>query len=82
MIERWTEGAENLLRQLWNDERRTARECAKVLGVTRNAVIGKVHRMHLSRRASPVLAKLSAERRRASTLWKNSNFTPLRLSSR
>lgn len=63
MIERWAPEAEDTLRQLWNVESMTASECAKVLGVTRNAVIGKVHRMKLSRRPNPLLKKLAADKR-------------------
>lgn len=51
----WTEERVNLLKQLWG-EGKTAAEIAKVLGdgVTRNAVIGKAHRLKLSSRVSPI----------------------------
>lgn len=51
----WTDERVNLLKQLWG-EGKTAAEIAKVLGegVTRNAVIGKAHRLKLSSRASPI----------------------------
>ncbi len=51
----WTEERVNLLKQLWG-EGKTAAEIAKALGdgVTRNAVIGKAHRLKLSSRVSPI----------------------------
>lgn len=50
----WTEERVALLRQLWG-EGKTAAEIAKALGgVTRNAVIGKAHRLKLSNRVSPI----------------------------
>ncbi|MCB9988239.1 MAG: gcrA cell cycle regulator family protein [Rhodospirillales bacterium] len=50
----WTEERVALLKKLWG-EGRTAAEIAKELGdVTRNAVIGKAHRLKLSNRVSPI----------------------------
>jgi GcrA cell cycle regulator len=50
----WTDDRVLLLRKLWG-EGRTAAEIAKELGgVTRNAVIGKAHRLKLSNRVSPI----------------------------
>lgn len=51
----WTDERVSLLRKLWG-EGRTAAEIAKELGggVTRNAVIGKAHRLKLSNRVSPI----------------------------
>lgn len=50
----WTDDRVSLLRKLWG-EGRTAAEIAKELGgVTRNAVIGKAHRLKLSNRVSPI----------------------------
>jgi GcrA cell cycle regulator len=51
----WTEERVSLLKQLWG-EGKTAAEIAKELGegVTRNAVIGKAHRLKLSSRLSPI----------------------------
>jgi len=48
----WTEDRVERLKQLWNDGM-SASQIAKQLGeVTRNAVIGKVHRLGLSHRGS------------------------------
>jgi GcrA cell cycle regulator len=51
----WTDERVSLLKQLWG-EGKTAAEIAKVLGdgITRNAVIGKAHRLRLSSRLSPI----------------------------
>ncbi|MCB1681452.1 MAG: gcrA cell cycle regulator family protein [Alphaproteobacteria bacterium] len=50
----WTDERVTLLKKLWT-EGRTAAEIAKELGgVTRNAVIGKAHRLKLSNRVSPI----------------------------
>ena len=57
----WTEERVALLKELWG-EGKTAAEIANYLGqgVTRNAVIGKAHRLKLSGRVSPVQQKASA----------------------
>ncbi len=50
----WTDERVAMLKQLWG-EGKTAAEIAKLLGgVTRNAVIGKAHRLKLSGRVSPI----------------------------
>ena len=50
----WTDDRVNILKKLWG-EGHTAAEIAKELGgVTRNAVIGKAHRLKLSNRVSPI----------------------------
>ncbi|MBX2835113.1 MAG: GcrA family cell cycle regulator [Micavibrio sp.] len=50
----WTDDRVAVLKKLWG-EGKTAAEIAKELGnVTRNAVIGKAHRLKLSNRASPI----------------------------
>jgi GcrA cell cycle regulator len=50
----WTDDRVALLKKMWV-EGRTAAEIAKELGgVTRNAVIGKAHRLKLSNRVSPI----------------------------
>ncbi len=50
----WTDERVSLLTKLWG-EGHTAAEIAKKLGgVTRNAVIGKAHRLKLSNRVSPI----------------------------
>jgi len=52
----WTDGAVVRLTQLWN-EGKSASEIAETLGngITRNAVIGKAHRIGLKGRPSPII---------------------------
>ncbi|MAQ71463.1 MAG: gcrA cell cycle regulator family protein [Alphaproteobacteria bacterium] len=54
-MSKWTDDRVNLLKELWG-EGKTAKEIAQLLGggLTRNAVIGKAHRMKLSGRVSPI----------------------------
>lgn len=57
----WTDERVSQLKQLWG-EGKTAAEIAKLLGgVTRNAVIGKAHRLKLSGRVSPIQANPRVE---------------------
>ena len=50
----WTDERVETLKKLWGDGK-TASQIAEILGgVTRNAVIGKAHRLNLSKRASPL----------------------------
>lgn len=48
----WTDEAVEKLSQMWNIEGKTASECARELGAsfTRNAVIGKAHRLKFPKR--------------------------------
>ena len=52
----WTDEKVEELRKLW-DKGLTANEIAKVLGVTKNAIVGKVHRLCLKARPSPIKPK-------------------------
>jgi GcrA cell cycle regulator len=47
----WTEERVELLKKLWADGLSASQIAAQLGGVTRNAVIGKVHRLSLSGRA-------------------------------
>lgn len=49
----WTEERVEMLKQLWTDGLSASQIARKMGGVTRNAVIGKVHRLGLSGRATP-----------------------------
>lgn len=56
----WTNERTELLIKLWSVDGLSASQCAPALGITRNAVIGKVHRLKLparrpksTKRASP-----------------------------
>lgn len=66
----WTEQRIDMLRKLWG-QGQTASQIATLLGgVTRNAVIGKAHRLGLTGRPSPIKRESSegsAPRRRSAT---------------
>ncbi|MGE0256954.1 MAG: GcrA family cell cycle regulator [Alphaproteobacteria bacterium] len=64
----WGERACDLLRALWT-EGRSASAIASRLGegFTRNAVIGKAHRLGLEKRPSPIQLKHGKRRRRRSS---------------
>jgi GcrA cell cycle regulator len=49
----WTEEVINQLKQLWNEGKSTG-EIGKILGVSKNAVVGKAHRLGLESRPSPI----------------------------
>lgn len=58
----WTDERVLMLKKLWG-EGKTAAEIAKLIGggVTRNAVIGKAHRLKLSGRVSPIQENVRIE---------------------
>lgn len=56
----WTDESVEKLRQLWA-QGLTANEIAKKLGVTKNAIVGKVHRLCLTARPSPIKVKDSEQ---------------------
>ena len=49
----WTDERVELLKKLWLDGLSASQIAKQLTGVTRNAVIGKVHRLGLSGRATP-----------------------------
>jgi GcrA cell cycle regulator len=49
----WTDERVNTLRKLWTDGLSASQIAKQLGGVTRNAVIGKVHRLGLAGRATP-----------------------------
>jgi GcrA cell cycle regulator len=49
----WTDERVELLKKLWTDGLSASQIAAELGGVTRNAVIGKVHRLGLSGRGQP-----------------------------
>lgn len=54
MAEKWTDERVELLKLLWEVKGQTARQIAEALGgTTRNAVIGKAHRLRFSVRTRP-----------------------------
>lgn len=56
----WTDEMVESLRQMWG-EGLTANEIAKKLGVSKNSIVGKVHRLCLKARPSPIKKKDAEE---------------------
>lgn len=56
----WTEERVEELKRLWAEGHSASQIAARMGGVTRNAVIGKVHRLGLSGRAAPAKPKTVA----------------------
>ena len=52
----WTDDKIKLLKKLWIKGKSTV-EIAKELGISKNSVIGKVHRLSLTARPSPIKKK-------------------------
>lgn len=50
----WTDERVEILKKLWGEGRTAAEIASELGGVTRNAVIGKAHRLKLSGRSSPI----------------------------
>ena len=60
----WTDDRVELLKKLWADGLSASQIANRLGGVTRNAVIGKVHRLGLSGRATTSRSKAPRPRRR------------------
>ncbi len=60
----WTDERVELLKRLWAEGLSASQIANRLGGVTRNAVIGKVHRLGLSGRATTSRAKATRPRRR------------------
>lgn len=63
----WTNERVELLKKLWSDGLSASQIAGELGGVTRNAVIGKVHRLGLSGRAKTSSSSAKPRRPRAST---------------
>lgn len=61
----WTDERVELLKKLWTDGLSASQIAAELGGVTRNAVIGKVHRLSLSGRAKPASTPAARTRKPA-----------------
>ena len=56
----WTDERVELLKKLWSDGLSASQIAAELGGITRNAVIGKVHRLGLSGRAKSCIGGCAA----------------------
>ncbi len=63
----WTDERVELLKKLWSDGLSASQIATELGGITRNAVIGKVHRLGLSGRAKSTTAAVARPRRARSS---------------
>lgn len=63
----WTDERVELLKKLWADGLSASQIASQLGGVTRNAVIGKVHRLNLSGRAKPASSPARPRKTRATS---------------
>ncbi len=61
----WTDERVETLKKMWGDGQSASQIAKELGGVTRNAVIGKVHRLGLSNRATPGSAAKAAPEKKA-----------------
>ncbi len=59
----WTDERVELLKKLWSDGLSASQIAAELGGITRNAVIGKVHRLGLSGRAKSTSSAAPRQRK-------------------
>ncbi len=71
----WTDERVELLKKLWADGLSASQIAAQLGSVTRNAVIGKVHRLNLSGRAKPASAGPRPRKPRSSGHRTTRHFT-------
>lgn len=62
----WTDEAVEELKKMW-DKGMTTGQIAKVLNVTKNSIIGKVHRLCLTARPSPIKKSSNSEKKETKT---------------
>ena len=74
----WTDERVELLKKLWADGLSASQIASRMGGVTRNAVIGKVHRLGLSGRATPTRAARPRPRRTRTPSLPSSGATMFR----
>jgi GcrA cell cycle regulator len=72
----WTEELIARLRSLWDEGHSTA-EIGRILGISKNAVVGKAHRLNLPARPSPIRREPSSEPRRPRRHARGPTLPPL-----
>ena len=72
----WTTDAIARLRTLWAEGHPTA-EIGRRMGMTKNAVIGKVHRLQLPKRPSPICRTAGGPRKPAPARMRGPTLAPL-----
>ena len=66
IINAWTDEMFDQLKQMWK-EGLTTNEIAKKLGVSKNSIVGKVHRLNLKARPSPIKKKEDSDSAKVNT---------------
>ena len=74
----WDEEKLNKLRQLW-DEGLPITKIGNELGVSRNAIAGKAHRMGLPKRNSPISKSGELRKNQVSNTAENNKSLPLKI---
>ncbi|MEN0040970.1 MAG: GcrA family cell cycle regulator [Pseudomonadota bacterium] len=77
----WTDERVARLTKLWAEGLSASQIAADLGGVTRNAVIGKVHRLGMSGRAKPAAKSSAAQPRRTTSTTRSSSGSSARKSS-
>ena len=72
----WNEERVELLRKLWSESLSASQIAGRLGSVTRNAVIGKVHRLGLSGRATTSRLKTHRPRQRMANIKRPTNTKP------
>jgi len=76
----WTEELIARLRALWDEGHSTA-EIGRRLGVSKNAVVGKAHRLNLPARPSPIRRDANSEAPRTRRIARGPTLPPLAAAS-
>jgi GcrA cell cycle regulator len=76
----WTEELIARLRALWDEGHSTA-EIGRMLGVSKNAVVGKAHRLNLPARPSPIRRDANSEAPRTRRIARGPTLPPLAAAS-
>ena len=77
----WTDEAVEELKKMW-DKGMTTGQIAKVLNVTKNSIIGKVHRLCLTARPSPIKKSSNSSEKKATTSKKVEKETKAKPASK
>lgn len=72
----WTDDMVARLRVLWEEGHSTA-EIGRIMGISKNAVVGKAHRLNLPARPSPIRREPGAPRPRTTRLTRGPTLPPL-----
>ncbi|MGE0718831.1 MAG: GcrA family cell cycle regulator [Alphaproteobacteria bacterium] len=72
----WTDERISELKRLWSEGFSASQIAERLGGITRNAVIGKAHRLHLPSRPSPIQRQMGERRLRARSPLRQAPIRP------